>query len=86
MWVIKEGINFVHGFDANHFALIMTTSPSEAKHFRSKRDAELWIDQYGNDLESFESLRILQDDSGNVRQSWSSWSRKKRDASPFEGG
>jgi hypothetical protein len=53
MWVIKEGINFVHGFDRDHAALIMTLIPKEAKGFDSQGEAELWVNQFGKDLESY---------------------------------
>ena len=59
MWVIREGINFVQGFDRLHLALIMTVRPKEAKRFPSKREAELWIDQYGKDLDPSASLTIV---------------------------
>jgi hypothetical protein len=59
MWVIKEGVSFVHGFDHHHSALILTVLPREAKRFGSQREAELWVNQYGKDLESY---RILNGD------------------------
>ena len=55
-WVINEGISFVHGFDHDHSALIMTVRPWEAKRFGSQREAELWVNQYGKDLESYRIL------------------------------
>ncbi len=56
MWVIKEGVSFVNGFDHDHAALIMTVQPGEAKRFGSQREAELWVEQYGKDLESYRIL------------------------------
>lgn len=59
MWVIKEEISFVYGFDHDYSALIMTVRPREAKRFGSQREAELWVKQYGKDLETY---RILDDE------------------------
>jgi len=56
MWVINEGVSFVHGFDHDHSALIMTVRPREAKRFGSQREAELWVNQYGKDLGSYRIL------------------------------
>ena len=56
MWVINEGVSFVNGFDDDHAALIMTVQPGEAKRFGSQREAELWVEQYGKDLESYRIL------------------------------
>jgi len=56
MWVINEGVSFVNGFDDDHAALIMTVQPGEAKRFGSQREAELWVEQYGKDLESYRVL------------------------------
>jgi len=56
MWVISEGISFVHGFDHDHSALIMTVQPREAKRFGSHREAKLWVKKYGKDLESYRIL------------------------------
>jgi hypothetical protein len=81
MWVIKEGINFVYGFDEVRSALIMTTSASEAKRFRSRQDAECWIDECGRDLESLESLRILEDAPERSKRGWFWRSDKRRDRS-----
>jgi hypothetical protein len=78
MWVIKEGINYVHDFDQGQLALIMTTSLLEAKRFRSKEDAELWIDRYGKDLESF---RILDDQSVKANRVWFLRRDKRQDRS-----
>ena len=58
VWVINEGVSFVHGFDHDHSALIMTWRPKEAKRFGSRREAELWVDQYGKDLESYSILDV----------------------------
>jgi hypothetical protein len=78
MWVIKEGITYVQGFDQEKLALIMTTSLLEAKRFRSKQDAERWIDQYGKDLESY---RILDDQSVKANRVWFLRGDKRRDRS-----
>ena len=62
LWVIEEGIHFVHGFDHDHSALIMTMRPGDAKRFGSQREAEVWVSQYGKDLESYrivESEQLL---------------------------
>lgn len=56
VWVINEGVSFVLGFDHDHSALIMTVRPWEAKRFGSQREAELWVNQYGKDLESYRIL------------------------------
>ena len=56
MWVISEGVSFVYGFDHDHSALILTVLPKEAKRFGSQREAELWVNQYGKDLESYRIL------------------------------
>jgi hypothetical protein len=53
VWVISEGVSFVHGFDHDHSALTMTVRPAEAKRFGSQREAELWVKQYGKDLRSY---------------------------------
>jgi len=50
MWVIREGISLVQGFDHDYAALIMTTFPGEAKRFGSRQEAELWVYQCGKDL------------------------------------
>jgi hypothetical protein len=81
MWVIKEGISFVHEFDRVHLALVMTTNRREAKRFGSKRDAELWVDQYGKDLGSF---RILDDQTRNVKPGWLRWRGRRRGTSNSE--
>ena len=56
MWVINEGVSFVHGFDHDRSALIMTVRPTEAKGFGSQREAKLWVKKYGKDLESYSIL------------------------------
>jgi hypothetical protein len=56
VWVINEGVSFVHGFDHDYSALIMTVRPWEAKRFGSQREAELWVNQYGKDLDSYRIL------------------------------
>jgi len=53
VWVINEGVSFVYGFDHDRSALIMTVRPREAKRFGSPREAELWVNQYGKDLEFY---------------------------------
>jgi hypothetical protein len=47
---------FAHGFDHDHSALIMTVRPREAKRSGSQREAELWVNQYGNYSESYRIL------------------------------
>jgi hypothetical protein len=59
VWVINEGVSFVHGFDHDHSALIMTVRPREAKRFGSQREAKVWVKKYGKDLESY---RVLDDE------------------------
>ena len=59
-WVINEGISFVHGHDHDLSALIMAMRPREAKRFGSPREAELWVTQYGKDLESYRILDVEQ--------------------------
>jgi hypothetical protein len=56
VWMIKEGVSFVQGFDHDHSALIMTMRRREAKRFGSQREAELWVYRYGRDLESYSVL------------------------------
>ena len=58
MWVINEAVSFVHGFDHDHSALIMTVQPREAKRFGSHREAKLWVKKYGKDLESYRILDV----------------------------
>jgi hypothetical protein len=55
MWLTPE-VSFVHGFDHDHSALILTVRPREAKRFRSQREAKLWVKKYGKDLESYRIL------------------------------
>ena len=58
MWVINEGVSFVHGFDHDYSALIMTVRPREARRFGSQREAKLWVKKYGKDLESYRILDV----------------------------
>lgn len=51
----------MHGFDHDHSALIMTIRACDAKRFGSRREAELWVNRYGKDLESY---RILVGEQG----------------------
>jgi hypothetical protein len=52
----QRGSQLVHGFDHDYSALIMTVRPREAKRFVSHREAELWVNRYGKDLESYSIL------------------------------
>jgi hypothetical protein len=68
MWVIRDGISFVYGFDRRYAALIMTLIPQKAKRFGSPSEAEVWIHENGLDLGSY---RITDERELTGRRPWS---------------
>jgi hypothetical protein len=66
VWAINEGVSFVHGFDQGHSALIMPVRPREATSLGSQREAQLWANQHGKDLEPYRIL-MMSSSSGSVQ-------------------